>query len=506
MKNIKILLIIALSMSFFSSCKKEHYDVNNVKAINAEGEVMLPLVTTTKSITDFMERFQLDTLISCNDDGSLYYELFYDAPKVVDGSELLKFNDLEFHQHYDVDTNYIQFVIPNIYETVICLPSFPLYFNSDYLDVYEACMRSGRFDFDVQTNINALKKIVVKTSDIKDANGNDLEVEIGTNGSYGFDIGGWYYMTDEANRITLAFDLYVSTEWTNDTDLYLDVDIKGSDLGLREMRGIVNPYVVPGTIDTAFNLFPNNISGQLEIIDARLHISERNYFGVDAELRVDTAIVYADNTETYSVLEPLPLIVPIRTQMTMEEVRNQKFDATVQAHGGRARAAYYFTLNPHGTAEASVADTCVIDLQIGVDIPFAFIASDVRYNDTVDIKLNEVEMPDLIESLNVDLDLTSTLPLNLNGWFYLYDSQNDMITDTLNPEGKLIMASYNEQPTSIEFSVEITEDRLDKVLQSDRLIMMYEVDTDARNVKLNANQKLSLSSKAKVRYKGNVEL
>ena len=506
MKYLKLLIIIVLTMTMFSSCKKDHYDVGNVNGVNAEGEVLLPLVSTTSTMMDWMERFQIDSLISCTDDGSLYYGLFYEAPNVVDGSEILRFNDLEYHQHIDLDTNLVQVVIPDIYDTEVSF-DIPFQFDSDYLDVYEAWMRSGRFDFDIQTNVYALKKIVIRSSDIKDANGNDLELPFEINsGSFGFDIGGLHYVTEEANSITFGFDVYLSIEWTNNPELYIDIDIKGSDLGIREMRGVVHPYVVPGIIDTVFNIFPSNISGQLRINDACLRISERNSFGFDAELRVDTALVYADDVESYSLFEPLPLIVPIITRMTMAEVRNQKFDATIQAHGGRAHAAYYFTLNPHGTAEVWVSDTCAIDVQVGVDIPFAFNATDIFYSDTTNISLGEIELPEMIESLTLYLDISSTLPFNLNGWFYLYDSQSDMIVDTLNPDGQLIVASINEQPTSTTVSIEITKDRLDKVLHSDQLVMMYEVDTDAKDVKLNAHQKLSLLARAKVKYDGLLNL
>ena len=506
MRYYKLFIITALSMAIFASCNKNHYEVSNVNGINAEGEVLLPVVSKTSTMMDLMERFKIDSLISCYDDGSLYYGLFYDCPNVVDAGELLKFNDLEYHQHIDLDTNYIQFVIPDIYDTEVSF-DLPFHFNSDYLDVYEAWMRSGRFDFDIHTNVHALKRIVVRCSEIKDADGNVMELpfEI-SSGSFGFDIGGLHYVTEEANSFTFSFDIYLSVEWTNNPDFYLDIDITGSDLSLREMRGIVHPYVMPGVIDTTFDFFPSSVSGQLMINAARLRISERNDFGIDAELRVDTANVSASDLEPYSLFEPLPFIVPICTQMTMSEVRNQKFDAIIQAHGGRVHAAYYFTLNPHGTAEVRVSDTCSIDVQVGVDIPFAFRADEVRYTDTVKFLLDEIDTPDMLESLTIDIDIASTLPLNINGWFYLYDTETGMITDTLNPDGKLIVASFNGLPTSTTVSVEITEDRLANVFHSNRIIMMYEVDTDAREVKLNAQQELQISVKAKAKYDGTINL
>ena len=506
MKINKITIISAVLVLALTSCKKDHYDTSNVHGVNAEGEMMLPIGSTSMKMMDMMERFHIDSLVSCHDDGSLYYGLFYDAPGVVKGSELLKFKDLNYSEHVDL-SNFFQFDIPNVFDTVVKFDLPPLHFESDYLDVKEAWMRSGVFDFNVSTNIDGVQRIVVRSPDIKDADGNEMAFDFAFfDETFSIDLAGLRYETEVPNQIRLGFDIYVALTWTGDPDFYVDIDIHGKELALREMSGIVRPYVVAGTIDTTLNLFPTNIAGQLNVNDARLRISERNSFDIDAELRVDTALVLAEGFEPYSLFEPLPFIVPIRMQPTMAEVRNLKFDATVHAHGGRVHSAYYFTLCPYGTTEASVADTCDIDVQLNVDIPFAFKVDDVQYVDTIDITLKGIDMPDLIKKLTIDLNLNSTLPLNLDGWFYLYDSQTDMITDTLNPEGHLITASFNGLPTSTTISVEITEDRLENVFRSDRIIARLVLDTQGRNVQLNADQELGISAKAKVEYDGIVEL
>ena len=87
----------------------------------------------------------------------------------------------------------------------------------------------------------------------------------------------------------------------------------------------------------------------------------------------------------------------------------------------------------------------------------------------------------------------------------MYDSEHEVITDTLVEEGRMIEASFDGQPTHTTFSIDITEERIQDVLYSDRIIMQYMLDTDARDVKLNANQKLMLFVKAKAEYDTNAE-
>ena len=129
----------------------------------------------------------------------------------------------------------------------------------------------------------------------------------------------------------------------------------------------------------------------------------------------------------------------------------------------------------------------------------------MQYLDTVNLDLAEIELPDLIEQLTLDLAFNSTLPVDLIGQFYMYDSEHDMITDTLVGDGKLIEASFDGQPTHTSLSFDITEERIEKVMHSDRIIMRYVLDTEAHNVKLNADQRLSLFVKAKAKYNTVVE-
>lgn len=501
-----VVAIAAFSMAVLVSCNKNHYDVDNVSGVNAEGEMLLPLAYKTTTMMNLMERFQIDSLISCADDGSLYYELFYDAPEVVKGSDILKIDDIDYHEHIELDTNYIQSIIPVIFDTVIKF-DLPLQFGSDYVKVWDAWLRSGRFDFDINSTIPNIKRIVVRSSDITDENGNNMELPFDINGgSFSLDLAGMHYQTEEPNTLNLGFDLYLAVQWTNAPGLSLDIDVKGTDIAIRQMTGSVYPTVFSGRIDTVYNIFPSNISGQLKVNDARLKIAARNLFNLETRFEVDTALVYANDYEPYSFLDPLP-IVDLPQELTMTEIYNRKFDCTIQAHNGRVLASYYISLNPHGNVNGnlttvSVADTCTFDAQLGVEIPFAFNASDIYYYDTATISFDAIELPDLIESLTLDLDITSSLPLNLNGWFYLYDSQTGMITDTLNADGKIIEASYTGLPTSNTISIEITPDRLDNVLHSDRIVMMFEVDTDSRDVKLNAQQELGVFVRGKVKYNG----
>lgn len=506
MKYNKLLFLLFLLVVSLTSCRKDHYNVGNVHGVNAQGEMLLPLASKSVTMMGMMQRFQIDSLIDCNADGTLSYNYLYEHFGAVKGSELLRFNDLNYEEHFVFENPFPQ-VLPQAFDTMLHF-NHKILFEADHISVLEAMMRSGRFDFDIQTNIGLLRRAVIRSSDIKDGAGNDLELDFQINAdSIGFDLGGMRYETDSANTLNLSYDLYFRIQGSTNDELFFDIDIKGRDLAIQEMRGFVESYGSESRIDTTFNLFPDNIIGSLEINGARLHLSERNTFGLAARLELDTALVSGEGIAPYSLFDPMPVVVDLPSQLTFAEVFNQSLNGQLNASSSRAYSVSNFIVNPSGFSDmVTVADTCNIDVRVDVNIPFAFAVEDVRYLDTVHLELSEINMPDMIESITLEMTFNSTLPLNLGGRFYMYDSESDKITDTLVANDEIIRASFDGQPTTTEVSIEITENRIEKVLHSDRIIMLYELDTDARDVVLNANQKLELYVKTKVKYDGVAEI
>lgn len=504
MKYNRLFILLSLAAVLFVSCKKDHYDVSNVHGMSAEGEMLLPIASKSLSMMDMMQRFKIDSIINCSADGNLSYGFHYEHSGAVKGEELLRFKDLDYTESFSFE-NPFPYILPESYDTTFNFEQ-TLTFEADHINVLEAVMRSGRFDFNFDTNIGLLQGGVLRSSDIKDAYGNDLELSFQTNAPFGFDLSGLHYKTNQGNTLNLSYQLDFHLQGSMEPELYFNVDIVGRDLAIQEMKGYVETYSEKSRVDTTFALFPENVSGSLEIDGALLRLNERNTFGLAARLVLDTAMVSGQTITPFSILEPLPVTVNLPTQFSYSEVFNQSLRGKIDAGGGSVFVSSQFTVNPGGlTNLVSVNDTCSIDVIADVDIPFAFVVDDVQYLDTIDMQLSEIDIPGFIERLTLELTFNSTIPLNLSGSFYAYDSQSERITDTLFAEGRLIAASFNGQPTSTRVSVDITEGRVENVMRSDRIIMRYEVDTEAQHVALKADQKLDLFIKAKVKYNGNVE-
>lgn len=504
MKFNRITLILGLFLCFSTSCNKDHYNVTNVHGIDAQGEVLLPIGSETITIMDMMERFQVDSIITCADDGSLSFDYLYEGLGVLSGEEILRFKDLLYEEHYSIDNPYVE--TPPYVDTVLGFQR-TIVFQADHIEVLEAKMKSGHLDFTIASNVGVLRRVTLSTSDIKDAEGNDFVRDFyPQSGRFGFDLEGLQYQTDTANSLTLNYELYCTYVPTTAPHLYVDFKIEGSDLAFSEMTGYLEPYDSRNRVDTAFSLFPHNLLGVLNVRDAMMRVSERNTFGVDARLVIDTAQIICEGIAPYSVFDPMPLVVELPAQNTFGEVLSYPLSGEITPSGGNVMASSLFVVNTSGVEDLiTVYDTCNLDVRVDVTLPFSFIVNDVQYLDTIDLDLAEIELPDLIEQLTLELTFNSTLPINMMSLFYMYDSEHEVVTDTLVGEGILIEASFDGQPTHTTLSFDITEERIERVLHSDRIIMKYLLDTDAHNVKLNADQKLTLFVKAKAKYDTLVE-
>lgn len=506
MKTNKLLIILVSFLVLLASCNKAHYDLDNVHGVNAEGEALLPLANGSFTLMHMMQRFQIDSLIEFDASGNMTYNYFYENLGVVEGEELLKFNDLNYNEHFAFE-NPFPFVLPFPIDTVLVY-EHTLTFEAEHIGVVEAEMRSGHFDFNLETNIGAMTRVIIRSTDIKDAQGHNLELVFPmASNSFGFDLDGLHYVTEVPNTLNLSYEISFSMTGSADEELYLDIDIAGNELAIKEMTGYVESYGTRSQMDTVFSLFPDDVSGLLWVNDVNIRLRERNTFNLEARLDIDTALVSCDGLMPFSVFEPLPLVIDLPTQMGFNEVFSQNIDGHLNAKGGRAFVSSNFIVNPDGILDlVSVTDTCGIDVRVDVAIPMAFRVSDVHYLDTVNLDIAEIKSPEWVKKLTLELTFISTIPFELSGGFLMYNSETELVTDVLLEDATLIAASYDGQATTSTITVEVTEERLQNLFNSNRIILDLQLDTDGRNVVLNGNQGLQFFAKAKAEYDGIIEL
>ena len=499
----KTILTLACFAFLLTSCSKR-YDFDNVHGVVMDGELLLPLATASYSLENLMERFKIDTLMSFDENGGMHFVLNYDLEDVVDGRNILRFKNIDVSQQFSIPNPFPN-VLPEPIDTTISFTQ-TINLESDYISVLMAEIRSGRFDFVISSNIMGLNKVVISSSEIKDADGNDMcLVYDHTIGHNSLDLTGLRYETEAENTINLQYEVSFTAHDFTAPELTFGVEFHVADLCVREMMGRVTNYASRKSLDTTFRLFPNKVEGVAGICNAHVKLMERNGFEVAAKLCIDTALIMADGVPAYDVFEQMPTYVDIPKSPIFNEVFNERVRGNLNMVSNYAYASGSFVLNPDGMSEiVYVSDTSTIDVKIAADIPMAFNVESVSYRDTVNMKLSEITYPELIREIVLDLDFLTDLPFNVGASVMMYDSQNQVVTDTLASNAR-IQGSFDGTKKASQIVVKLTEDRVGKVLDSDRIILDFNLDTDAHDVVLNLKQCLDFVVKADVKYNGNVE-
>lgn len=506
MKNSRVLLLLLVVIAFLPSCRKNHYDVSHIQGVNTQGELLLPIGTKSFTVRDMMETFEMADMLNWTEDGDMSYGFGYEIDSIINGEDLLRFDDQNYEWHMAIE-NPFPTGLPLVFDTVLSIHE-RINFQSESIKVIQGWMKSGRFDFIVSSNIGEVQRVVLRSSNIKDVQGNDFVLDapaVGNN--FGFDLAGMQYVTEEANTLDLDIELRFSLVGTTDPELVLDVNLTGRDLACREMYGYVETYESRNRIDTTFALFPSHLTGTLEVDGVRVSVSERNTFGINACLVVDTALLLNEGQQPYSVFDPMPLIVDIPSQSEFGEVVNWTVNGKVDVSGGRIFSTSSFIVNQGGMSDlVSINDASRVDAKVDVEVPFSFNFDNISYMDTVDLNLSQLELPELIESLTMELVFSSTLPVNLKASFYAYDSSTGRITDTLLANTQVIEAAVDNQPTTTEVAIVIDEEKIENLVHSDRLLMSYLLDSGDKSVSLNGNQNVELFMKVRAKYNVIVEL
>ena len=500
MKNVKWFTLIILVVLMLVSCQKKHYDFDGLEGVNAEGELLLPLATGSYTVMDFMERFQIDSMLTFDATGDMYYHILLNRFRTIDGEDLLRFKDMEINEYYAIENPNPGHQIDPV-DTVVRLTQ-SIVFTSDHIHALSATMRSGRFAFNMTSNVGQIQEVVITSSNIIDTDGHDLRfVYRPGQGMNSFALEGLRYETTEVNTLNLNYEVRFVAQGYMPSEFEFGLRVEATDLAIQEMWGYVDTYDSRNRIDTTFKLFPNNVTGILEIENAEITLSERNTFPLDAKLFADTALVWGEGVSPYSILDPLPLVADAPVSMDFMEVCRTYADGRVNAHQGNVFASLVIRVNPNGVSDlVSVSDTCGIDLKVDVSVPFAFKAESVHYLDTIGLNLSGIDSPKWVKKLTLGLTFVSTIPFRLNGTFYMYDSENNCVIGTLLQDATLIEASYDGSLCTTSVTVEITEKRLLDFFQSDSLIMDYGIDTESHGAVLNSGQFLRYSVKADVEY------
>lgn len=505
---------LALTAMLLFSCNKNRFDFSELNSVEGSGQWKLPIGNAHVTLGQLMTQLGDNQFVSYDDDGNLMVSYHQTLNRVLKGSDFLSLGSFNFHTENTFPNPFPGYVLPDPIDTVFRF-SQKIELSADSAGIESAIIKSGELTLTFVTNLGHVSDIVFSSSGIVESNGDSLVRHFNSVNGNTVDLSGaTFHLHDPVtgvadSTLTLNYAIYYQLTGIDDPEYTIESIIALNRLKIQELSGYIDSFTYEIDYDTSFSLPLNNIEGQVKLVGAEIKINERNTFeNLYATLLVDEAELYGGGATPFAIFGDDPYAIQIIPSVEFvnilpEESLDLQFDTrydAVRVHG-------IVDFNPsHVENLVIIRDTSAIDLQIDAMIPMKFNVPGVYYLDTIELSMSDIQVPELLEKIQLDLQFDSEFPFNLNGQLYTLDPRTGRITDSLLTNPMHIEGSFDGAPVYSSVVIDVTHSRLDHLMKSGRLMMRFGVDTDEHDVWLNLDNGLGITIKADVIYGGTIEI
>ena len=502
-KHLISLFLICFIAYSFVSCDKDNFNFENLNSVDVTGEWGIPLVKAQYSVEEILNQMNNEEYISQAADGSLLFTYKIEKNEIIKASDFLSFDDIAINETFHFNN-------PSVPGLTVSLPfSQELKFSNEQVTVQNAEIKSGLMTIDIENNIDQEYSIEITCSNIHNSLGQDFHIlvtSLNTNSYHQtFDISDYSVAPEDSNGLILSGEIYFVTSSVSPVETYsVNSGVSISDFSVKSVYGKLAEYSININESVDFNLFSENYGGDLTIYNPTLKLYTKNSFIVNGSCQVDTA-EFSGSGETSSLLATTPVIIniPISPLSYHEDEIEGISDIHINSTYDKFKFKGKATINPRGFDAGTIYidENSTISLKLVVEIPFEFKVSEAFFRDTVDFAMDSIQNIDFIENATIRLAFTNTLPINLFAQVYFYDSVNNHIADSLLAREQLLYGSFTGNPvTSNPIYVDISKEKFEKILTTDKIILRFKVNTGNNQVVFNASQYVKAIIGLKIKY------
>lgn len=493
---------------FMLSCNKNRFDFDNLESVEGSGQWKLPIGSVHTTLGDVLEQFGENDLISYDENGNLQVRYSFQLKDILKGSTFLSLGTMNFSTTTRFDNPLPGVPVVEPIDTVVYIHQ-RVKIDADSASIESAIVKSGSLVTNVQSNLGNVSLIEVSSSDIHMPNGDSLYTTI----DYVDLAGATFHLHDEYGQADTAliinYAIHYQLTGIDDPEYEVITIVGFNNLKLQELCGVIDHFVYDFSFDTAFSLPLGNVSGQLDIVGAKVNIKEKNSFeNLYSLLIINAAEFYGAGLNPSMIFNHYPYeleVIPSNTYVPImdDETINLTLDPRYDAVRFEGRVDF----NPMGAERlVTVYDTSTLSVDIDAVVPMQFNIPGVTYVDTLALNFGEISAPSLIKEIILGMLFESELPFNLSVQLDMYNSQTGAILGGLVDHEMKVAGSFDGTPVLSNESISITHDLLKKLLESDKLIMRVGVNTGGNDVLLNLDNGLGLTLKADVLYSGSMDI
>lgn len=512
--------IFGLVILSFVSCRKDYF--NNINSVEASGEWGIPLLNSDIYIGDVLSSFAAMDIEEDESSGMLKFSLFMDSTQLIRPTEMLQINNYVYSNNFTFPAPSGDFIPP--------VNQYQMTFQSDFLDqdnfqIEEGVVKSGTLVITINTDIDQPNySIHISSVNILDAQNDPFEVVFTpTSLTQTIDLTGCKFViasSDAPNTVSFTTTVYISDFVSSPLTQYLlQTDFEINSVLFRSLKGKMDPKNYPVRFVNPISFFSDNLSGNFTLLNPKYSVKVGNSVGAACRFISDS--VGFRGPDFYSA------ILNQGTQINCDASSgNGYYEITVNEGIGNELVfsnqveEFLFDgnaiINPLGMS----AGTITIDdkaavyvtsrIEVGLESKFDF----VEYIDTLDFEMDDVKYNQVIEEAVLRLAIVNGIPLSGEAQLYFYDSQQNIIIDTLMTSPQIFHAATSagapdyqviSPTTSIPKLITLTGSQFSEILKADKIIVRCKLYSENSNnvIRIYQNQKMSVRLGAKVKYNTN---
>jgi len=494
MKKHLHLSILLLLFFTWSGCKKEMLDFSHLNKAEVSGEWGIPILNTTITAEDILAQMSENNYVFPNANGQLFLTYVFDETRVVTDAMLLSFSD-ESEKYewkktlsgsegtsFSKDTTFL-FKIPD-----------------NRITVGNGVVMHGALVLKVSGNVGP---IIISCKNLKNASGENFMRTNFTGGT--IDLSGYSLNFKYEDNNTLELQVIIGFQETGGAKEYsMNLDVSTQMLRLREATGKVKTFTGDWStvldIGTASN--NNRFGGSATLYNPKVTLHVKNGFNqLGGEAFIDTLHFLGQNKSS-NILTTYPSSMLVSGGMDAGQPIQGLSAVYYSSDFDKLKFAGHVVVNSQSEA-VFVQNNSALDVKGNVEIPFELKSESVFYQDTLDFNIgtNTPNLPDIIQSIVFRCVIGNSLPFNVKGQLYFYDSKQKVITDSLFIPPLLLAGAFQEgKMKETPFPIEIEQNRIDKVMSADKIILRFNIDTENRKVFVNAKHGLKVTLGVKIKY------
>ena len=490
---------LAMLLLLMPSCNKNRFDYNHLDTIEGSGQWKFPIGSIHKTLGDVMGQLNDNHLISYDENGNLQVAYHFGMDNIINGASFMSLPTMTYDAHFET-VNPCPYQLPYPVDTSARFEQ-EIKLNPDGVRLEMAKIKTGIIEFHLVSNLGNFQDIILRSDNLKYADGSSWEEKLNISGDDSIDLSGVTLEVGEDSTLNFSYEVHYQMFNVLDSLLVMDAKVELADLKLRQLSGYIDTYENSFSFDTAFSLPLDKVSGHLKLVDAMLQIQTKNTFDLYANLQLDEAQIYGGGIAPSMIFGEYPVVVQVKPSEDYTFALNETFTLDFDTRYDAIRLGGKMVFNPAGAEQlVSIFDTSTMGIAFDAKIPMKLNVPGVNYLDTMDFHITDIETPEQIKEVLLNLAVNSELPFDLQAQLFTFDSKAGKITDSLMTNTASIAGSFDGKPAKSVAEISVTQNRLQNLMKADKLIMRFGLDTDNHDVLLNLDNGFDVTLKADLFY------